>query len=201
MKHLIQRGESIKMKGSLFDRENRIVVFLPNTKALAIHDMRFLTRRNVTVEAMEHPFGNFSCILQSRTNGKIYICGGKQRKKLFELDEAGHALIEKEEMRFGRSNHAFTEVRGSLVVVGGWDGEKAMTQVEGYSISSQEWRQMPRLSEPRHSLSCTVLGDNVVYAIGGSSAINYGSSSATIERLDLANPNFADVCYLSLIHI
>jgi hypothetical protein len=32
---------------------------------------------------VEYPFGNFSTILQSSINGNIYICGGKQRKKLF----------------------------------------------------------------------------------------------------------------------
>lgn len=77
---------------------------------------------------MEHTFGNFSTILQSSLNGKIYICGGKQRKKLFEFDERSSSLIEKSEMHSGRSNHAFVEVTltGELVAIGGWDGEQSM---------------------------------------------------------------------------
>lgn len=61
--------------------------------------------------------------------GKIYVCGGKQRKKLFEFDEINSILIEKSEMFSGRSNHAFVEVTktGELVAIGGWDGEKSMS--------------------------------------------------------------------------
>jgi hypothetical protein len=69
-------------------------------------------------------------------NGKIYICGGKQRRKLFEFDERNLTLIERSEMINGRSNHAFVEIpmTGELNAIGGWDGERAMTQTEGFSI-------------------------------------------------------------------
>lgn len=94
-----------------------------------MHDFKYFTQKVVNLQNMEHTFGNFSTILQSQLNGKIYICGGKQRKKLFEFDERGVTLIEKAEMHFGRSNHAFVEVltTGELVAIGGWDGEKSMS--------------------------------------------------------------------------
>jgi len=152
---------------------------------------------------VEHPFGNFSSILQSTLNGKVYICGGKQRKKLFELDEQTERLIEKADMHYGRSNHAFVQadMNGELVAIGGWDGEKSMSHVEGYSASMNTWRILPRLVEERHSLSVCRCGPSFLYAIGGSSAINYGSSLSTIERLNFANPNFNDVSHWELIFL
>jgi hypothetical protein len=42
-----------------------------------MHDFKYFTSRNINVQEMEHTFGNFSTILQSALNGKIYICGGK----------------------------------------------------------------------------------------------------------------------------
>lgn len=77
---------------------------------------------------MEHPFGNFSSILKSKKTWKIYISGGKQRKKLFELNETDNKLIEKCEMYHGRSNHSFVEASlySELLAIGGWDGEKSM---------------------------------------------------------------------------
>jgi hypothetical protein len=52
-------------------------------------------------------------------NGKIYICGGKQRRKLFEFDERNLTLIERSEMINGRSNHAFVEIpmTGELIAI------------------------------------------------------------------------------------
>lgn len=152
---------------------------------------------------MEHTFGNFSTILQSKINGRIYICGGKQRKKLFEYDERNSALIEKSEMHFGRSNHAFVEVlsTGELIAIGGWDGEKSMSQVEGFALNANNWRHLPRLVEERHSLSACRVGDSYIYAIGGSSAINYGSSLNTIERLNFNVNNFGGTLYWELIFL
>ena len=94
-----------------------------------MHDLKFLHSRTFNIADMEHPFGNFSAILQSQMTGRIYVCGGKQRKKLFEFDEKNSVLIEKSEMFFGRSNHAFVEVieTGELIAIGGWDGEKSMS--------------------------------------------------------------------------
>ena len=49
---------------------------------------------------------------------------------------------------------------------------------------------MPKLAEERHSLTACLLGQSFIYAIGGSSAINYGSSLWTIERINFALPNY-----------
>lgn len=154
-----------------------------------MHDFKYFTSRVINVQDMEHTFGNFSTILQSGLNGKIYICGGKQRKKLFEFDERNNSLVEKSEMHSGRSNHAFVEVMltGELVAIGGWDGEQSMNQTESFTISNNSWRHLPKLVEERHSLSACTLGNSFIYAIGGSSAINYGSSLSTIERLNFAS--------------
>jgi hypothetical protein len=105
-------------------------------------------------------------------------------------------------MYSGRSNHAFVEVTltGELVALGGWDGEKSMNQTEGYNIGSNMWRQLPRLTEERHSLSACRLGNSMIYAIGGSSAINYGSSLITIERLNFAN-SVEQLCHWELIFL
>ena len=88
----------------------------------------------------------------------------------------------------GRSNHAFVEVlsTGELVAIGGWDGERAMNQVEGFNLQTNQWRHLPKLVEERHSLAACRLGQSYLYAIGGSSAINYGSSLSTIERINFA---------------
>lgn len=63
-------------------------------------------------------------------------------------------------MQFGRSNHAFVEVKllKDLIAIGGWDGEKSMSQVEAYNIQTNQWRQLPRLCEERHSLSALLMG-------------------------------------------
>lgn len=98
-------------------------------------------------------------------------------------------LKELQEMHYGRSNHAFIDFGEDLISIGGWDGEKAMSSVEAYSITGKIWRHMPRLVEERHSLSACRVGENFIYAIGGSSAINYGSSLSTVERLNLNNHN------------
>lgn len=92
-------------------------------------------------------------------------------------------------MHSGRSNHAFVEVMltGELVAIGGWDGEQSMNQTESFTISNNSWRHLPKLVEERHSLSACTLGNSFIYAIGGSSAINYGSSLSTIERLNFAS--------------
>jgi len=179
-----------------------MAVFVPGKKQLIVHDLKYLKQRVVNLKDVEHPFGNFSSILQSSLNGVIYICGGKQRKKLFEFEEASERLIERQDMHFGRSNHAFIQVKetGELVAIGGWDGEKSMSQVEGYSISRNQWRVLPRLVEDRHSLSACQC-QNFVYAIGGSSAINYGSSLSTIERLDFSQPDFSNVSHWELIFL
>lgn len=131
------------------------------------------------------------------------MCGGKQRKKLFEYDERNGILIEKSEMHHGRSNHAFVEVTltSELVAIGGWDGEKSMSQAEGFALNGNVWRHLPRLVEERHSLSACRLGDSFVYAIGGSSAINYGSSLSTIERLNFASPHFEGATHWELIFL
>ncbi len=112
-------------------------------------------------------------------------------------------MIEKSEMHFGRSNHAFVEVftTGELIAIGGWDGEKSMSQVEGFALNSNSWRHLPRLVEERHSLSACRVGDSYIYAIGGSSAINYGSSLNTIERLNFNVNNFGGTLYWELIFL
>lgn len=166
-----------------------------------LHDLKYFAQRTVNLQDMEHTFGNFSTILQSQVNGRVYVCGGKQRKKLFELDERANCLVEKSEMFFGRSNHAFVEVLGELVAIGGWDGEKSMSQVEGFALNANSWRHLPRLVEERHSLSACRVGEAYVYAIGGSSAINYGSSLNTIERLNFAVANFNGATYWELIFL
>jgi len=79
---------------------------------------------------------------------------------------------------------------GDLVAIGGWDGDRSMGQCEGFSTRNEEWRELPRLVEERHSLSACLLGP-YVYAIGGSSAINYGSSLSTIERLNFQTGNLS----------
>lgn len=63
------------------------------------------------------------------------------------------------------------------------------------------WRHLPRLVEERHSLSACRLGFSYVYAIGGSTAINYGSSLSTIERLNFATPSFSGVSHWELIFL
>ena len=157
-----------------------------------MHDLKYFTSKTIDLRQVEHPFGNFSTILQCSMNGKIYICGGKQRRKLFEFDEKNWTLIERNEMINGRSNHAFVEIplTGELVAIGGWDGERAMAQTEGFSIRSNTWKPLPKLAEERHSLTACLLGQSFIYAIGGSSAINYGSSLCTIERINFAQPNY-----------
>jgi len=45
------------------------------------------------------------------------------------------------------------------------------------------------------------LGDSFVYAIGGSSAINYGSSLSTIERLNFTAPHFEGASHWELIFL
>lgn len=184
-----EKAEMAQRSLELFSKEHRIAVFVPNKKQLIMHDFKYFTSRVINVQDMEHTFGNFSTILQSGLNGKIYICGGKQRKKLFEFDERNNSLVEKSEMHSGRSNHAFVEVMltGELVAIGGWDGEQSMNQTESFTISNNSWRHLPKLVEERHSLSACTLGNSFIYAIGGSSAINYGSSLSTIERLNFAS--------------
>ena len=93
-------------------------------------------------------------------------------------------------MFHGRSNHAFVELThtGELIAIGGWDGEKSMSDTEGFSVGQNQWRHLPRLTEARHSLSACRVGHTYIYVIGGSSAINYGSSLSTIERLNFASP-------------
>ena len=122
---------------------------------------------------------------------------------MFEFDERNDYLLEKSEMHFGRSNHAFVEVTltGELIAIGGWDGEKSMCQTEGFTTSSNTWRHLPRLVEERHSLSACRIGSSFIYAIGGSSAINYGSSLSTIERLNFSQHNFDGATHWELIFL
>lgn len=42
-----------------------------------MHDLKYFTTKSIDLKFIEHPFGNFSTILQCSLNGKIYICGGK----------------------------------------------------------------------------------------------------------------------------
>ena len=107
-------------------------------------------------------------------------------------------------MHSGRSNHAFVEVllTGELIAIGGWDGEQSMNQTEAFTIGNNSWRSLPRLVEERHSLSACRLGNSFIYAIGGSSAINYGSSLSTIERLNFAGShNFNGATHWDLIFL
>jgi len=115
---------------------------VPNRKQIIMHDLKYFTSKTIDLQNVEHPFGNFSTIIQCSLNGNIYICGGKQRRKLFEFDERNWTLIERSEMINGRSNHAFVEIplTGELVSIGGWDGERAMAQTEGFSIRSNSWK-------------------------------------------------------------
>ncbi|CDW85029.1 kelch motif family protein [Stylonychia lemnae] len=198
-----ERAEMAQRSLELFSKENRIAVFVPNKKQIIMHDLKYFTQKTLNIQEMEHTFGNFSTILQSSLNSRIYVCGGKQRKKLFEYDERNGVLIEKSEMHYGRSNHAFVEVTltGELIAIGGWDGEKSMSQAEGFAMNGNSWRHLPRLVEERHSLSACRLGDSFVYAIGGSSAINYGSSLSTIERLNFASPHFEGASHWELIFL
>ena len=168
-----------------------------------MHDLKYFTSKTIDLKHVEHPFGNFSTILQCSMNGRIYICGGKQRRKLFEFDERNWTLIERSEMINGRSNHAFVEIplTGELIAIGGWDGERAMAQTEGFSIRTNMWKSLPKLAEERHSLTACLLGQSFIYAIGGSSAINYGSSLSTIERINFALPNYMQQPTWELIYL
>lgn len=60
-----------------YSKDNRIAVFVPNRKQIIMHDLKYLTSKTIDLKNVEHPFGNFSTILQCSMNGKIYICGGK----------------------------------------------------------------------------------------------------------------------------
>jgi hypothetical protein len=57
------------------------------------------------------------------------------------------------------------------------------------------------LAEERHSLTACLLGQSFIYAIGGSSAINYGSSLCTIERINFAQPNYMQQQTWELIYL
>lgn len=73
-------------------------------------------------------------------------------------------------------------VNDELFVVGGHDGQHDLATAEAYSLTTNQWRDLPPLSSPRSGLQL-VYDDIALFALGGSGPY----SIETHERFDLVN--------------
>lgn len=69
---------------------------------------------------------------------------------------------------------------GQIVVVGGYDGEKAMDSVEEFDIRTNVWSPLPSLRHRRGSCNCVILQD-ILYVVGG---ICGSFALSSMERYD-----------------
>jgi N-acetylneuraminic acid mutarotase len=90
---------------------------------------------------------------------------------------------------------------GNLYVLGGNDGNAALTEAQSYSSTSGKWTVLPAMNELREKLAAAAGHDGLIYAIGGQNGNNPSlatveafnpSSSTWSERATLLTPRFAD---------
>ena len=88
---------------------------------------------------------------------------------------------------------------GNLYVLGGNDGNAALTEAQSYSSTSGKWTVLTAMNELREKLAAAAGQDGLIYAIGGQNGNNptlatveaFNPSSATwSERATLLTPRF-----------
>lgn len=93
-------------------------------------------------------------------------------------------------MRKARASHAAVRLAdGRILVVGGWDGERATTSAEIYDPATKAWRATGALHTGRASPIAVVLDDGRVLAMGGGQG--GVPSLATAEIYDPARGRFS----------
>ena len=53
-----------------------------------------------------------------------------------------------------RDSHSLVNMDGRLYVIGGWDGEQALSSVERYDEETKTWTNQPTLNTARQGLAC-----------------------------------------------
>lgn len=131
------------------------------------------------------------CAHALATDGeRIYVLGGWNGSEY--VDDSYIFDVKREEwqtgeaLSFPRGHAACVYVRGSLVLIGGYDGRRATDRVEilrvtGGEEDSQGWTQAPPMREARAGLGAVAIGDTI-YVVGG----GWSAAIAFNESLSLA---------------
>jgi len=120
-------------------------------------------------------------------NGKIYVLGGDDGKKVFLTVEEYNPMTDtwttKTEMPTLRAAHSASVVKEKIYVVGGVGGDDwkcYLSTVEEYNSATDTWTRKADMPTPRANLS-TVAVNGIIYAIGGHDDFNQLS---TVETYD-----------------
>ena len=117
-------------------------------------------------------------------DGKIYVVGGRSNNKLMCTGEAYTPEINKwsaiPSLRFVRTGHCLVSHRGSLLCLGGHNGESYLKKVD--RLEGDVWVDFPQLQTSRRWFACVVVNE-AIYAIGGRTE-NSSEPLKSVEKYD-----------------
>lgn len=124
-----------------------------------------------TLGALPHPLAGATLVADQQA---IYLLGGWDGQTMHDeiwryVPGKDNGTAEWDPLTHFETPRAFfgaTIVNGEIFVIGGYDGKRELDLAAAYSISKNQWRNLPPLSTPRGGLS--VVYDGVaIYALGG----------------------------------
>ena len=76
-------------------------------------------------------------------------------------------------------------IRGSLLAVGGLEGQKTLTAIQLYQPDTGKWVNVGDLPSPRRSCTCTMITDREMIVVGGSTHNAHATSLMDIAVIGL----------------
>ena len=132
-----------------------------------------------------------------RVNDFVYCIGGRTtnlsksnkviRLNLNEVDMKWNEMPELNNKRFAPGTAAF---KNTLVVCGGYDGQKWLSSSEAYIAELNKWNPISSLKQSRSGNQSATIG-GYLYTMGGWDGRNYLSS---VEQLDDLDRSWKSVC-------
>jgi N-acetylneuraminic acid mutarotase len=130
---------------------------------------------------------------------KLYVIGGFTKSFLsvwhpvdtvYEYDPGADTWTPHRSMPTARGALAVADMGGTLLTIGGYDGENNSAAVEAYDPAHDTWTARAPLPTPRDHLAAATIGGRV-YAIGGRLDRDYARNLAVTEVYDPATDRWS----------
>ena len=104
---------------------------------------------------------------------KLYVFGGRglgpapdilSTAEVFDPETNQWAVISN--MNHGRSSSASVTYKGSILLIGGYDGVTCLNSIDRYNPETDTWSNVGHMTTPRAGASAVTLGDKI-YVMGG----------------------------------
>ncbi|XP_077294155.1 uncharacterized protein LOC143916780 [Arctopsyche grandis] len=134
------------------------------------------------------------CTTASVVGNYIFIIGGINEEnqvldtiERWDINNKTSKILEKK-MTLKRHSHAAVVNDDRIFVIGGYDGENVLKNVESYSIEKDTWQDVDSMKSNRVNLAAVTVG-NLIYAIGGSVSLDGEDGLKAVDSVECLNIN------------